>query len=69
MVNFYNFFINCDNEDCGYDNCPANVYDVAGILTSYTYSIVSTLIFLELTLVVKKQGQRPMKTALKNSGS
>jgi len=29
MVNFYNFFINCDNEDCGYDNCPANVYDVA----------------------------------------
>ena len=30
MVNFYNFFLNCDKEDCGYDNCPANVYDAAG---------------------------------------
>ena len=30
MVNFYNFFLNCDKEACGYDNCPANVYDAAG---------------------------------------
>ena len=30
MVNFYNFFVNCDNENCGYADCPANVYDVVG---------------------------------------
>lgn len=28
MANFYNFFLNCDKENCGYDDCPANVYDV-----------------------------------------
>ena len=30
MANFYNFFLNCDKENCGYDDCPANVYDVVG---------------------------------------
>jgi len=28
MANFYNFFLNCDKENCKYDDCPANVYDV-----------------------------------------
>ena len=32
MANFYNFFINCDNQNCTYNDCPANVYDVAGIM-------------------------------------
>ena len=30
MANFYNFFLNCDKENCKYDDCPANVYDVVG---------------------------------------
>ena len=30
MVNFYNFFVNCDSPACpSWDNCQADVYDVA----------------------------------------
>ena len=30
MVNFYNYFLNCDNPDClSWNDCPASVYDVA----------------------------------------
>ena len=29
MVNFYNYFVNCDQSTCyNYDNCSATVYDV-----------------------------------------
>ena len=31
MVNFYNYFLNCDNPDCiDWRDCPASAYDVAG---------------------------------------
>ena len=30
MMNFYNWFLNCDNPDCvGFEDCPATAYDVA----------------------------------------
>ena len=30
MVNFYNFFVNCDSPACpSWDNCQADVYDVS----------------------------------------
>ena len=32
MVNFYNYFLNCDNPNCiDWRDCPATAYDVAGI--------------------------------------
>ena len=34
MVNFYNFFLNCDSESCpSWSNCNATVYDVVGKCT------------------------------------
>ena len=29
MMNFYNWFLNCDNADCvSFTDCPATVYDI-----------------------------------------
>ena len=35
MVNFYNFFLNCDSQKCpSWNDCKADVYDVAGKIIS-----------------------------------